>query len=327
MRELTIGKNDAGQRVDRFVSKALPLLPPALLQKYIRLKRIKVNGGRAQRDQRLREGDVLQLYINDEFFDKPREDNLFLTLFRPSLDIVYEDENLMLLNKRPGLVVHADETEKVNTLINHIQAYLYQKREWNPRWENAFTPALCNRIDRNTGGIVIAAKNAETLRIINQKIRDREIDKRYLCITVGTPRPPQGEVSCFLLKDEKKKQVAVYHRPVPGGKTAVTRYRTLETREELSLLEVELLTGRTHQIRATMADPVFLPPDLRLPHGRRPAELPPGPQLSGGERPLPGEILRLTAAPAARCSRGFFLPFPGNLRQKRVKFSTVQNFS
>ena len=196
MRELTIGKNDAGQRVDRFVSKALPLLPPALLQKYIRLKRIKVNGGRAQRDQRLREGDVLQLYINDEFFDKPREDNLFLTLFRPSLDIVYEDENLMLLNKRPGLVVHADETEKVNTLINHIQAYLYQKREWNPRWENAFTPALCNRIDRNTGGIVIAAKNAETLRIINQKIRDREIDKRYLCITVGTPRPPQGEVSC-----------------------------------------------------------------------------------------------------------------------------------
>ena len=254
MKEIQIRKNDAGQRLDRFVGKAVPLLPESLLQKYIRLKRIKRNGKAAKRDVRLVEGDVLQLYINDEFFDKPREDNLFLTLFRPSLDIVYEDENLMLLNKRPGLVVHADETEKVNTLINHIQAYLYQKREWNPRWENAFTPALCNRIDRNTGGIVIAAKNAETLRIINQKIRDREIDKRYLCITVGTPRPPQGEVSCFLLKDEKKKQVAVYHRPVPGGKTAVTRYRTLETRGELSLLEVELLTGRTHQIRATMAD-------------------------------------------------------------------------
>ena len=216
MREITIGKNDAGQRLDRFVSKSLPLLPPALLQKYIRLKRIKCNGARAQRDQRLQEGDVLQLYVNDEFFDKPREDNLFLTLFKPSLDIVYEDENLMLLNKRPGLVVHADETEKVNTLINHIQAYLYQKREWNPRWENAFTPDLC--------------------------------------ITLGRPRPPEGEVSCFLLKDEQKKQVSVYHRPVPGGKTAVTRYRTLETRGELSLLEVELLTGRTHQIRATMAD-------------------------------------------------------------------------
>ena len=254
MRELTIGKNDAGQRLDRFVAKSLPLLPSALLQKYIRLKRIKVNGGRAERDYRLKEGDVLQLYINDEFFDKPREENMFLTLFRPSLEIVYEDENLMLLNKRPGLVVHADETEKVNTLINHIQAYLYQKREWNPRWENAFTPALCNRIDRNTGGIVIAAKNAETLRIINEKIRDREIDKRYLCITVGAPKPAEGKIECFLLKDEKKKEVAVYHKPIPGGKTALTKYRTVEKRGELALVEVELLTGRTHQIRASFAD-------------------------------------------------------------------------
>ena len=253
MRELTIGKNDAGQRLDRFVAKSLPLLPSALLQKYIRLKRIKCNGIRAQRDQRLREGDVLQLYINDEFFDKPREDNLFLTLFKPSLTIVYEDENLMLLDKRPGLVVHADETEKVNTLINHIQAYLYQKREWNPKWENAFTPALCNRIDRNTGGIVIAAKNAETLRIINEKIRDREIDKRYLCITVGAPRPPKGRIQVFLVKDEKKKEVSVRDQPVPGGKTAITTYETLDRRGELSLVEVGLETGRTHQIRATFA--------------------------------------------------------------------------
>ena len=260
MRELTIGKNDAGQRLDRFVSKSLPLLPPALLQKYIRIKRIKVNGARAQRDQRLQTGDVLQLYINDEFFDQPKEDNLFLSLWKPSLDIVYEDENLMLLNKRPGLVVHADETEKVNTLINHIQAYLYQKREWNPRWENAFTPALCNRIDRNTGGIVIAAKNAETLRIINEKIRDREIDKRYLCITLGAPKPPEGEISCFLLKDEKKKQVAVYHRPVPGGKTAVTRYRTLERRGGLAPLGNEPPTGRPPPNRAARARPGRPPP-------------------------------------------------------------------
>ena len=254
MREFTIGKNDAGQRLDRFVSKALPLLPPALLQKYIRLKRIKVNGKGAKRDVRLAAGDVLQLYINDEFFEKPSEENLFLTLFKPQLDIVYEDENLMLLNKRPGLVVHADETEKVNTLINHIQSYLYQKREWNPRWENAFAPALCNRIDRNTGGIVIAAKNAETLRILNDKIRDREIKKFYLCITLGRMKPPAGKLECFLLKDEAKKQVSVYHRPVSGGKSAVTLYRTLETRGELSLVEAELLTGRTHQIRASFAD-------------------------------------------------------------------------
>ena len=254
MRELTIGKNDAGQRLDRFLSKALPLLPPALAQKYIRIKRVKVNGGRAQRDQRLSAGDVLQLYINDEFFDKPSEENLFLTLFKPHLTVVYEDEHLLLADKPQGMVVHADETEKVNTLINHIQAYLYQKREWNPKWENAFTPALCNRIDRNTGGIVIAAKDAETLRVINEKIRDRELDKRYLCITAGRPKKPEGRVECFLLKDEQKKQVSVYHKPIPGGKTATTDYRVLETRGELSLVEIGLETGRTHQIRATMAD-------------------------------------------------------------------------
>ena len=254
MKELTVGKNDAGQRLVRFVSKSLPLLPSALLQKYIRLKRIKVNGARAQRDQRLQQGDVLQLYINDEFFDQPREENMFLTQFRPTLDIVYEDENLMLLNKRPGLVVHADETEKVNTLINHIQAYLYQKKEWNPKWENAFAPALCNRIDRNTGGIVIAAKNAETLRIINDKIRDHELEKSYLCVTVGHPKKKEGRIEGFLLKDEAKKLVSFYHKPIPGGKTAVTLYKELERRGELSLVECRLLTGRTHQIRVSMAE-------------------------------------------------------------------------
>ena len=254
MREFTIGKNDAGQRLDRFVAKNLPLLPPALLQKYIRLKRIKVNGKGSKRDVRLNAGDVLQLYINDEFFDKPSEENMFLTLFNPQLDIVYEDENLLLVNKRPGLVVHADGTEKVNTLINHIQAYLYQKREWNPKWENAFAPALCNRIDRNTGGIVIAAKNAETPRIINEKIKNHELEKSYLCVTVGHPRPAEGRIEGFLLKDEAKKQVSFYHKPVPGGKTAVTLYKTLESRGPLSLVECRLLTGRTHQIRVSMAE-------------------------------------------------------------------------
>ncbi len=254
MRELTIGKNDAGQRLDRFLSKALPLLPPALLQKYLRLKRIKRNGGRCQRSDRLAEGDVLQLYINDEFFQKPQRDDPFLSRLQPKLSLLYEDENLLLADKRPGQVVHADETEKVNTLLNHIQAYLYQKKEWDPHAENAFAPALCNRIDRNTGGIVLAAKNAEALRVLTEKIRAREITKKYLCVTVGRMKPPQGRLSCFLWKDEAKKQVFVYHHPVSGGRSAVTDYRTLETRGELSLTEAELLTGRTHQIRASFAD-------------------------------------------------------------------------
>ena len=253
MREFTIGKNDAGQRLDRWLGKTLPLLPAPLAQKYIRLKRVKVNGKGSQRDVRLQVGDLLQLYINDEFFDQPREDNAFLSVFKPKLDIVYEDENLMLLNKRPGLLCHADEHEKVNTLITHIQAYLYQKKEWNPRDEHSFTPALCNRIDRNTGGIVMAAKNAETLRILNQKIKDREIAKFYLAIIHGRMTPPQGKLEGFLLKDESRAQVKVFHKPVPGGKSAATLYKTLKVNRGLSLVECELLTGRTHQIRAQFA--------------------------------------------------------------------------
>ena len=253
MKEFTIGKNDAGQRLDRWLAKTLPLLPAPLAQKYIRLKRVKVNGKGSQRDVRLQLGDILQLYINDEFFEQPREENAFLSVFKPHLDIIYEDENLMLLNKRPGLLCHADEHEKVNTLITHIQAYLYQKKEWNPRDEHSFTPALCNRIDRNTGGIVMAAKNAETLRILNQKIRDREIAKFYLAIVHGRMKPSQGKLEGFLLKDEDRAQVKVFSRPVPGGKSAATLYKTLRTAGGLSRVECELLTGRTHQIRAQFA--------------------------------------------------------------------------
>ena len=254
MREFTIRKNDAGQRLDRFVQKAVPLLPSSLAQKYIRLKRIKVNGARAERDYRLCEGDVLSLYLNDEFFETPSEENVYLTIASPKLNIVYEDENILLLDKPAGMVVHADEKEKVNTLVNHMLAYLYQKHAWKPREENAFTPALCNRIDRNTGGLVIAAKNAEALRILNEKIKARELSKFYLCICLGQPEPPKGRMECFLRKDAKTNTVRVYHHPVPDGRSAVTLYETLETRDRLSLVEVELLTGRTHQIRASFAD-------------------------------------------------------------------------
>lgn len=250
MREFIVQKNDANQRLDRWLSKTVPLLPPPLAQKYIRIKRVKLNGKGAARDARLQLGDVLQLYINDEFFDAPTPENAFLSILKPQLDIVYEDENLLLVNKRPGLVVHPDETERVNTLITHIQAYLYLKKEWSPYVEHSFAPALCNRIDRNTGGIVISAKNAETLRIINEKIRDREIEKYYLCIIYGQIKPSTGRLEGYLLKDEVKKQVSVHKHPVPGGRTAVTDYRTLAKEGDLSLVECLLHTGRTHQIRA-----------------------------------------------------------------------------
>ena len=254
MKELTIGPNDAGQRLDRFLAKAVPLLPASLAQKYIRIKRIKCNGARAERDTRLQAGDVLQLYINDEFFDKPREDNAFLTVAAPKLNIVYEDDQILLVDKRPGVAVHPhDGAEYGRTLIDHIQAYLYQKREWRPREENAFTPALCNRIDRNTGGIVIAAKTAEALRVMNQKIKDRELDKRYLAIVEGTPKPSVGSLTGYLFKDAKKNRVFVTDTPQTGSKSCRTDYRVLATRNGLSLVECELITGRTHQIRAQFA--------------------------------------------------------------------------
>ena len=254
MKEFIIGPNDAGQRLDRFLAKAVPLLPASLAQKYIRIKRIKLGGKRVERDTRLNQGDVLQLYINDEFFDKPREDNAYLTVANPKLNIVYEDDHILLVDKRPSQAVHPhDGAEYGRTLIDHIQSYLYQKREWRPREENAFTPSLCNRIDRNTGGIVIAAKTAEALRVMNQKIKDRELDKRYLAIVEGTPKPREGSLKGYLFKDARKNRVFVTDTPQSGAKSCQTNYRTLVSRDGLSLVECELITGRTHQIRAQFA--------------------------------------------------------------------------
>ena len=253
MKEIVIKKNDAGQRLDRFVGKAVPLLPESLLQKYIRLKRIKVNGKGSKRDARLAEGDVLSLYINDEFFEKPREENSYLKVGTPRLTIVYEDENILLADKKPGVLCHSAGAWDYNTLIANIQAYLAQKGEWRPKEENSFAPALCNRIDRNTGGIVIAAKNAEALRILNEKIRNREIEKYYLCAVQGRPKPREGRLENYIFKDAVKNQVFIKPGPEPGARTAVTEYKVLSSQGALSLVECRLLTGRTHQIRAQMA--------------------------------------------------------------------------
>ncbi len=253
MREFIIAKNDSGQRLDRFVGKAVPLLPESLLQKYIRLKRIKVNGKGSKRDCRLAEGDRISLYINDEFFETPREENAYLKVGTPKLDIVYEDGNILLVDKKPGVLCHSAGSWDYNTLIANIQAYLAQKGEWDPRKENSFTPALCNRIDRNTGGIVIAAKNSESLRILNEKIRDREIEKYYLCAVQGRPKPSEGRLENYLFKDSAKNQVYIKKKNEPGARTAVTEYRVLRSAGGISLVECRLLTGRTHQIRAQMA--------------------------------------------------------------------------
>ena len=253
MKEYRIAKNDSGQRLNKFLEKAVPLLSGGQMHKYLRLKRIKVNGKRAEASLRLAEGDLVALYINDEYFSPPREEEAFRKITAPKLTVLYEDENILLADKAPGMVVHADESGGVDTLIAHIQAYLVQTGAWDPGDAASFAPALCNRIDRNTGGIVVAAKTAEALRILNEKIKAHELVKKYLLIVHGAPKPPAGQIENYLRRDEKRKQVTLHATRVPGSKTAVTRYRTLAAKNGLSLVECELLTGRTHQIRAHMA--------------------------------------------------------------------------
>ena len=239
MREFIINQNDAGQRVDKFLTKAVPKLPKNLLYKYLRLKRIKLNGKRCEISTRLSCGDVMQLYINDEFFEGEVADRPAFLSAPTSLNIIYEDENIILCEKKCGLVVHEDESGSTDTLINRIQHYLYEKGEYRPEEELSFAPALCNRIDRNTGGIVICAKNAESLRVLNQKVKDRELEKLYLCVTVGIPKEKSARLTAYHQKDEATKTVRVSDKKFEGSRTMITSYRVLAENkaDDLALLE------------------------------------------------------------------------------------------
>lgn len=252
MKSFVIGKNDAGKRLDKFISKAMPSLPQSLMYRYIRTKHIKVNRKRAEISTKLAEGDVVEAWINDEFFIRP--DPVYDFMSAPDkLDIVYEDENIILVDKKQGVLVHPDDKEYRDTLIGRIQHYLYDKGEFDPEAENGFAPSLANRIDRGTGGIVIAAKNAESLRILCDKIKEREIDKQYLAVVHGTPAKKEATLEGFLEKNESKNKVYLKATREGDALSIKTRYRVLASKNNLSLIEVDLLTGRTHQIRAHMA--------------------------------------------------------------------------
>ncbi len=253
MQSFKINRNDAGQRLDKFLSKAVKGLPTSLMYKYIRTKKIKVNRARTQQNYVLQEGDEVLLFIREEFFESPERDRGALYRIQPKLDIVYEDEHIMLLNKRPGVLVHEDTAAAENTLILHVQAYLAQKGEYQPESEQSFAPALCNRIDRNTGGIVIAAKTAEGLREMNEKIREDELQKCYVCVVHGRMPKRQDTLRAWLRKDSASNMVDISDTQRAGYKEIITKYRVLRERGDTTLLEVELVTGRTHQIRAHMA--------------------------------------------------------------------------
>ncbi len=253
MKEIVVDKNSAGMRLDKFLTKICPAMPQSMLYKSLRKNCVRVNGKHIKDGAfKLSEGDCLALYLKDEFFETPDPDTAFMSII-PKLDIVYEDENILLVNKKQGMCVHADENGNTDTLIEQIKSYLWRKGEYFPEKENTFVPALCNRIDRNTGGIVIAAKNAPSLRILNEKIKNRELEKAYICLIYGHLEKKNGDISGYIFKDEQKKQVFVYTSKKPGAKYFCTHYRVIREYADYSEVEAVLETGRTHQIRAGFA--------------------------------------------------------------------------
>ena len=251
MKSIQVDRSWDGRRLTRFLQKAMPSATMGQIRRFLRLGRVKVDGRRADEETVLRESAVVDMYVEDEFFAEAERADPFYSKIRPRLTILYEDGQVMLLDKRAGLVCHPDEGEKVHTLLTYAQAYLYQKGEWNPKTD--FAPALCNRIDRFTAGIVILAKTQEALRAMDAKIRTHEVQKYYLCIVHGRMKYPEGTLRHWLTKKPEQKKVTVLHKNELGSKEAVTYYQVIDEANGLTLCECLLGTGRTHQIRAQFA--------------------------------------------------------------------------
>lgn len=252
MKQFTAGKNEDGARLSRFVESVTAGMPRSLLYKSFRNKRVKVNGRPAKPDARLCEGDVVQLYINDEFFaEKPAPTPKLEAQKRKfPLTVVWEDENIAVLYKPAHLLCHSDKTGDVS-LVDLFREHCAARGEYNPAAENTFSPAVCNRLDRGTEGLVLAAKNYAALRDMNAIIRDDLLTKQYLCITAGVP--PKGRHIAYLRHFEKGNRVRVQSEPGEGFRQIITDVAPLKTKGPYALCGIGLVTGRTHQIRAHLA--------------------------------------------------------------------------